>query len=394
MTATEKLLRLTQREAATARLLRLTFSDPSNFTRGDGGRLTGSVKEATTGEKMWAKKTTPTADGAKAAATAIAAGAKAYKSSPIMRAVTLDGKAFYNVSLLGNHQVYPLSPTADTSHFGSKWSPEVTSDPEGQTAISAVLDYQANGGNPPVPAEPETPDSPAPVGTLTDAQAIVAASSEAAAYKPYVLPTATLATADADLNPNAAARTSYSDRGFSAPLVTSGQGEFGMSQIQAANAYTGSQFDQINDSLRDGGAGLTPYSAESVAGLDSAMSVSTTNTDMTVNRLTGISALPAGTMPDQLVGATLVEPGYMSTTMSASQFAPEEDAGLHGPTGKMYLSLDVPAGTHAMDMRPYTMFPDEQEVLLPRGTSFTISAATWNANTGTWNVSGKVLPNG
>lgn len=47
--ATERLLRLTQRERAMTRLLRLTFSDPSNFTQGAGGRLTGSVKESSTG---------------------------------------------------------------------------------------------------------------------------------------------------------------------------------------------------------------------------------------------------------------------------------------------------------------------------------------------------------
>lgn len=55
--ATEKLLRLVRpSEPAVSRLFRLTFSDPSNYTRGEGGRLTGSVPEATSGRSGAAGK--------------------------------------------------------------------------------------------------------------------------------------------------------------------------------------------------------------------------------------------------------------------------------------------------------------------------------------------------
>lgn len=146
-------------------------------------------------------------------------------------------------------------------------------------------------------------------------------------------------------------------------------------QKSAIQTYTGGAFSSINDGLR-GHESLDDDSKATIKGLDAAFkSAATTAGDVVVYRGGGLSAL--GSDPTKMVGKTILDKGFVSTTTAvgiANGFAGQGkekqrvvryDISL--PGGTKALSADAALGADSLG---------QHELILKRGSKFKIESVT------------------
>jgi hypothetical protein len=131
----------------------------------------------------------------------------------------------------------------------------------------------------------------------------------------------------------------------------------------AINEYTGTKYTDINGALR-GGSGKF---AEEVAAIDRAMAPITE--PVTVFRSAPIRALGEGAAdPAALVGKSLKDPGFMSTSLS--------DLGGGKFVGQVRFEIECPPGTMGRYVGRLSSVAAEEEVLLARNTQLQVQSAT------------------
>lgn len=140
-------------------------------------------------------------------------------------------------------------------------------------------------------------------------------------------------------------------------------------QRSAIYDYTGGYFRHVNGTLRHG---EQPYSNthDLIARLDAAFEAAPPLTaPITVRRnVWNVEAMFGE--PGSRVGGEFVDDGFVSTTTG-------RDASFFG---EHQLNIVVPAGSKALDVRAASNNPQEDEVLLPRGTAFKVVSDTVDAN--------------
>ncbi|MFD4558860.1 putative T7SS-secreted protein [Streptomyces sp. NPDC058469] len=143
-------------------------------------------------------------------------------------------------------------------------------------------------------------------------------------------------------------------------------------------------YNEMNGYLR-GNADLgTPDVLRNIENTDKALAGTPVPQDLTVVRGQGVGHLGA-TAPDELVGKTLTDEGYMSTSLGDNGAVPAF-ANKEG-----ILHLRVPAGTPALWVENVGTFGmGERELLLGRGTSYEVTRAF--LENGQWHIYGDVLP--
>ena len=148
-------------------------------------------------------------------------------------------------------------------------------------------------------------------------------------------------------------------------------------QLSAIKFYTGTGFRTMNDSLR----GKSTPSADPeklktrIKDLDGAIANSEIKESMIVSRVVGATALVWYSRESRietlkkLVGKTITEKGFLSTTKKATigsslgQLDKEED---------VFLKIHAPKGTKALDISTVSYYSKEQEVIFPRDSKLTI----------------------
>lgn len=99
----------------------------------------------------------------------------------------------------------------------------------------------------------------------------------------------------------------------------------------------------------------------------------------------------AGRHPMLLVGTVQNEPAYMSTSLGAS--TTEVD----GQGFNYKLRLNLPPGAHGVWMGRSSAYPDQRELVLPRGTRYYIRSVTqtgWNGTQPVFSIVADVIPPG
>ena len=135
----------------------------------------------------------------------------------------------------------------------------------------------------------------------------------------------------------------------------------------ALKEYSGSAYGPINEALRFT-EDIDDHSDALIKHLDSAIGKGVTDQNLTVYR--GVDESYARTLerrnlrPDDSIN----EAGFLST--STRKDVARRFLGWEG--GGMLLKIHVPAGSNALDMRPYSKSPDEHEILLPRGAELRV----------------------
>ena len=130
-------------------------------------------------------------------------------------------------------------------------------------------------------------------------------------------------------------------------------------EMDAVTRYSGSDYRVINGFLRGKRAGSAALQRR-IDALDSALSKTVLDQDVTVSRGTTLSAF-GRYHPRTFIGKTITEPGYMSTSLKS----PTEFLGMdHG----VRLNIVARRGTRALYMEPVTTVKGEQEILFGRGT--------------------------
>lgn len=140
----------------------------------------------------------------------------------------------------------------------------------------------------------------------------------------------------------------------------------------------------MNGYLRSGDEGLgTPDVLRNIEEVDKALAGRRLPEDVMVVRGSGVGHLDFDA-PKDLIGQTLTDKGYMSTSLGNNPVAAfkDMDAVMH---------LRVPEGTPAMWIEKVSHFGmGERELLLGRGTQYTITRA-FESN-GQLHIYGEVLP--
>ncbi|RPH36304.1 MAG: hypothetical protein EHM90_02310, partial [Chloroflexi bacterium] len=159
----------------------------------------------------------------------------------------------------------------------------------------------------------------------------------------------------------------------------------GLSQTEfdALNSYAGGHYGYLNGKLRgsdtwqadalDMAGWETPGEVDEwISAIDAAMARTPVPEPVVVWR--GIdSAGLNGLTPEQAIGKTFNEKGYMSTSAGPM---PDLDQTFSGVDYDMHLRLTVPDGTPAYYTRNISAFPDENELLLGHGLDFKVTGAT------------------
>lgn len=141
-------------------------------------------------------------------------------------------------------------------------------------------------------------------------------------------------------------------------------------EASALDDYANFDYGTINSALRNGEP-ATPETQEKISALDAVMERNATPEDAWVTRAVSPEAF-GGKRPDELVGSTFEDPGFMSTTMT------KDLPLLFDVSTQQYpavLRLKVPGGTPAYspDVASTSEGPSEHELLLGRGTRFDIT---------------------
>ena len=138
-------------------------------------------------------------------------------------------------------------------------------------------------------------------------------------------------------------------------------------QVDAFARYTGDEYRNINNSLR-GLDVATPENADAIKTMSTVLDNSSLPEDMVLYRGTTTKALGdlKNLAPEELVGKTFVEEGFMSTsTSSVVSNAFKSD---------MHITIEAAKGAHALNVSAISGFP-ESEVLFGAGQEMLITAA-------------------
>jgi hypothetical protein len=131
--------------------------------------------------------------------------------------------------------------------------------------------------------------------------------------------------------------------------------------IAALKAYAADEYKLINGCLR----GDTPCDARilaMIASIDRAIAASGLPSDRILYRGVGGDAARTIRTSGIGIGSTFSDAAFMSTStdpLAAGMFTPP-------PPGGLMLRIRASAGTPALDMAAYSLYPNEREFLLPR----------------------------
>lgn len=136
-------------------------------------------------------------------------------------------------------------------------------------------------------------------------------------------------------------------------------------ETSAAQNYTGSTYHSINTALRGGST------HHLVPAIDAAVAKSKAKEDMVVVRgvsSTGMAAWLASSGGEIKIGATITDAGYASTTRST-----KTATGFAGGGSGYGLKIKVPKGARILPLKAISHYAQEDEFLLPHGSSFKIT---------------------
>jgi ADP-ribosyltransferase exoenzyme len=152
-------------------------------------------------------------------------------------------------------------------------------------------------------------------------------------------------------------------------------------QREAAETYTGGDYEPINGGLRQGN--VPREYQTTVKNLDSAISQSKLPENTVLYRGTSLS-------PERMAnikpGATFSDPAYTSTSINPripDSFARGE--------GKTMMRIKAPAGTNGLAVNNVSNFDGEHEVLLPRGTNYRVTNVYKDKKTGLTYVDAEII---
>lgn len=132
--------------------------------------------------------------------------------------------------------------------------------------------------------------------------------------------------------------------------------------------YIGDGYLDLNRHLRGLPSDINEYGLLHVAKLDSVMSKTKTNKDLTLTRLTDMSSIPKGLK----AGDVITEKGFLSTSRQ-NQFGSSFDLVAENVANPVWLTIKVPKGSPAVDIGKLGItWRDEHEVLLPRDTKMRV----------------------
>lgn len=140
-------------------------------------------------------------------------------------------------------------------------------------------------------------------------------------------------------------------------------------------AYSGEAYTEINGYLRKRSAAGRPEDASrhkslgaTITGIDAVLTRTKIEENLIVHR--GVKGQIASRLRAAPVGTVVVEPGYVSTSLLRDV----TDAFGTATPNSVRLKLLVPAGNSAYTMngRDASRYPQEHEILLPRGTRYRI----------------------
>ncbi len=140
------------------------------------------------------------------------------------------------------------------------------------------------------------------------------------------------------------------------------------SQIKALTKYTGSDYSNINKSLR-GLDTATPENAKTIETMKSVLDKASLPENMTLYRGTSTKALGdlQNLAPEDLIGKIFVEQGFMSTSMSNTVS--------NAFSGNMHITIEAAKGAHALDISSISYYASESEVLFSAGQEMLITSA-------------------
>ena len=140
------------------------------------------------------------------------------------------------------------------------------------------------------------------------------------------------------------------------------------SQVDALTKYTGSEYSNINDSLR-GLDTASPENAKTIETIKTVLDNSSLPEDMTLYRGTITKALGnlQNLSPEELIGKSFVEQGFMSTSTSSMVS--------HAFSGNMHMTIEAAKGVRALDISSISNFTLESEVLFGAGQEMVITSA-------------------
>lgn len=158
-------------------------------------------------------------------------------------------------------------------------------------------------------------------------------------------------------------------------------GKLNNQQKLATKTYTGEAYTEINGGLRSGK--IPPGHQQTVKELDSAIGQSTLPENTVLYRgMEMNSTLRENIKP----GATFTDKAYTSTSLD--QGNPDRFAG--GENGAV-MRVKAPAGQKGLALQSISDYPEEKEVLLPRGTSYKITSVTRDPSTGRTYIDAEII---
>ncbi|MHC1748096.1 MAG: ADP-ribosyltransferase [Cellulosilyticaceae bacterium] len=145
--------------------------------------------------------------------------------------------------------------------------------------------------------------------------------------------------------------------------------ELSSSEIQALIKYSGDDYVNINNSLR-GLETLTETNERTTQELLDALEKASLPNKMTLHRGTSTDALGVlkGELPENLIGKTIVEKGFMSTSMN-------DAVASETFSGNMQITIQAPIGAKGIDISSVSEYVNEAEVLFQAGTEMVITKA-------------------
>lgn len=155
-------------------------------------------------------------------------------------------------------------------------------------------------------------------------------------------------------------------------------GQLTPEEDDAVMAYTGDSYGPMNKALQAKGP-LTGEFRDLASRLDRVLHKRPVPESMVVTRVTSLAEFRGADM-NFLAGKTVDQPGYMSTTLG-----PEPTHGSPNDPGRVILHLDVPAGTPGMYVDPISSIPGDNELLLGKGLSYTVTRSR-ELDNGCWHV--------
>lgn len=161
--------------------------------------------------------------------------------------------------------------------------------------------------------------------------------------------------------------------GQSVPKETiTGISDLTREQYEALERYTTNEYRNINGSLR-GQEIATAENQEAIKQMQSALSKASLGEDMTLYRGSCIEELGSslqGLSPEELVGRTYIQQGFMST--SASELVAKNN--FHG---NLFVKVLAEKGANGLDISSLSAFPNEAEILFNAGQEMLIEGAEW-----------------